>query len=310
MSVGRAPLRPLRPGRKPPDFTGDSTVANADLDDRPAKAVECWTGGGAVDWWREWLGTKGDGTEGVRYRDEAGVRRLYLGGSETIQSAMRLSDPVRLELAYTRAMLCSLLFRPEPREALLLGLGGGSLAKYIHHRLRNCRLEAVDANPDVIAIARAHFALPDDDERLTVTLGDAVAHLAGRAGRPVDLLLVDVYDECRQVASCASTAFFAAAAAALTQDGVCAVNFWSHAPEYPVYRDRFLDAFGGRVLLLPVARPGNMVAFGFASADGDWRWQHLRDRARQLEPVHGLEFGSFVEALRQANPYSENRLLI
>ena len=54
----------------------------------------------------------------------------------------------------------------------------------------------------------------------------------------------------------------------------------------------------------------NMIAFGFATADGDWRWQHLRDRARQLEPVHGLEFGSFVEALRQANPYSENRLLI
>jgi len=272
-----------------------------------------------LDWLRGWLGGDDDGAEGVRYRDEAGVRRLYLGRSETIQSAMRLSDPVRLELAYTRAMLCSLLFRPDPKSALLLGLGGGSLAKYIHHRLPGCRLEAVDANPDVISIARAHFALPDDDDRLTVTLGDAAAHVAavagvtggaGQAGGPVDLLLVDVYDECRQVAACATGAFFAAAAAALSRDGVCAVNFWSNAPEYPVYRDRFLDAFSGRVLLLPVARPGNMIAFGFASADGDWRWQHLRERARELEPVHGIEFGAFVEALRQANPYSENRLLI
>ncbi len=238
------------------------------------------------------------------------MRRLYLGRSETIQSAMRLSDPVRLELAYTRAMLCSLLFRPDPRRALLLGLGGGSLAKYIHHRLPRCRLEAIESNPDVVAIARTHFALPPDDDRLQVTLGDAAAALAARAGDPVDLLLVDVYDERSQVAACASPAFLAAAAAALTREGVCAVNFWSNAPEYPVYRDRFLDAFAGRALLLPVSRPGNMVAFGFACADGDWRWRHLRDRARQLEPEYGLEFGTFVEALRQANPYSENRLLI
>jgi spermidine synthase len=263
-----------------------------------------------VDWWRDWAGRRAGGIDAVRYRDEAGVRRLYLGGSETIQSAMRLADPVRLELAYTRAMLCSLLFRPDPKRALLLGLGGGSLAKYIHHRLPGCRLEAVEANPDVIAVARAHFALPADDDRLTVTLGDAVACLAGGIAGAVDLLLVDVYDERRQVASCATADFFAAAATALSRDGVCAVNFWSNAPEYPVYRDRFLDAFSGRVLLLPVARPGNMIAFGFATADGDWRWQQLRDRARRLEPVHGLEFGTFVEALRQANPYSETRLLI
>ena len=263
-----------------------------------------------MDWWRDWLGGNDDGADGVRYHDEAGVRRLYLGRGETIQSAMRLSDPVRLELAYTRAMLCSLLFRPDPKSALLLGLGGGSLAKYIHHRLPGCRLEAVDASSDVISMARTHFALPADDLRLTVTLGDAAAHLARQAGDPVDLLLVDVYDERRQVAACATAPFFAAAAAALTRDGVCAVNFWSNAPEYPVYRDRFLDAFSGRVLLLPVARPGNMIAFGLATADGDWRWQHLRERARQLEPAHGIEFGAFVEALRQANPYSENRLLI
>lgn len=263
-----------------------------------------------MDWWRDWLGTKDGGLESVRYSDEAGVRRLYLGSSETIQSAMRLSDPVRLELAYTRAMLCSLLFRSDPKRALLLGLGGGSLAKYIHHRLPGCRLEAVEANPDVISIARAHFALPADDERLTVTLGDAAAHVVAQAGDPVDLLLVDVYDESRQVAACATGAFFGAAASALTHEGVCAVNFWSNAPEYPVYRDRFLEAFSGRVLLLPVARPGNMIAFGFATADGDWRWQHLRDRARQLEPVHGIEFGAFVDGLRQANPFSENRLLI
>lgn len=279
-----------------------------------------------MNWLRDWLGSgdRGDAAAEVDYRDEGGIRYLHLG-SGTIQSAMRIADPVRLELAYSRAMLSTLLFRPEPTTALLIGLGGGSVAKYLYHRLPDCRLEAVECNQAVVDIARAHFALPADNERLIVHVADGAAFLAARvrqpsaragstaaisARDPVDLLLIDVYDATRQVAACATHAFFADAADVLTAEGVCAVNFWSNVPEYPVYRDRFIDAFSGRVLLLPVARPGNMIAFGFASADGDWRWKHLRDRARQLESVHGLEFGVFVESLRQANPYSENRLLI
>jgi len=280
-----------------------------------------------VNWLRDWLGSVDGGKEvaEVHYRDQGDVRYLHLG-SDTIQSAMRISDPVRLELAYSRAMLSTLLFRPAPTTALLIGLGGGSLAKYLHHRLPECRLEAVECNPTVVDVARAHFSLPADDARFKVHVADGAAWLAARVRQPsaapgssapavcphdpVDLLLLDVYDARAQVAACATSAFFADAACVLTAQGVCAVNFWSNAPEYPVYRDRFFDAFSGRALLLPVARPGNMIGIGFASADGDWRWKHLRDRARQLEAVHAIEFGVFVESLRQANPYSENRLLI
>ena len=43
---------------------------------------------------------------------------------EAIQSAMRLEDPFALELDYTRCMMAFLLFHPEPRRALMIGLGG------------------------------------------------------------------------------------------------------------------------------------------------------------------------------------------
>ncbi|MEW6690321.1 MAG: spermidine synthase, partial [Pseudomonadota bacterium] len=74
----------------------------------------------------------------ARYRpalvvsEERGVRHLHIGG-EAIQSAMRLADPWALELEYTRCMLTFLLFHPAPRRALMIGLGGGSLAKFFHH---------------------------------------------------------------------------------------------------------------------------------------------------------------------------------
>ena len=65
--------------------------------------------------------------------EERGVRHLHVGG-EAIQSAMRLEDPWALELDYTRCMMAFRLFHAEPRRALMIGLGGGSLAKFVHRR--------------------------------------------------------------------------------------------------------------------------------------------------------------------------------
>ena len=53
---------------------------------------------------------------------------LHVGG-EAIQSAMRMDDPFALELDYTRCMMAFLLFHPQPRRALMIGLGGGSIAR-------------------------------------------------------------------------------------------------------------------------------------------------------------------------------------
>ena len=58
----------------------------------------------------------------IAVSDERGVRSLHVGG-EAIQSAMRLADPFALALDYTRCMMAFLLFHPEPRRALMIGLG-------------------------------------------------------------------------------------------------------------------------------------------------------------------------------------------
>ena len=65
----------------------------------------------------------------VAVSDARGVRSLHVGG-EAIQSAMRLGDPFALYLDYTRCMMAFLLVHPQPREALMIGLGGGSLLEY------------------------------------------------------------------------------------------------------------------------------------------------------------------------------------
>ena len=73
-------------------------------------------------------------SESVYISEKFGVRTLHIG-SDTVQSSMRIARPYDLEVAYTRSMMAFLLFNPEPREVLMVGLGGGSLAKFFYHRI-------------------------------------------------------------------------------------------------------------------------------------------------------------------------------
>ena len=66
---------------------------------------------------------------------------------------------------------------PWPRNALLIGLGAGSLAKFIYHRLPQTRITAVEIDPQVERVARAHFKLPDDPRRLRVLIGDGAQYM-------------------------------------------------------------------------------------------------------------------------------------
>jgi spermidine synthase len=61
--------------------------------------------------------------------EDGETRALYFSWAY-VQSRMRIEEPVALELCYTRKMMSFLLFHTNPRALLLLGLGGGSLAKY------------------------------------------------------------------------------------------------------------------------------------------------------------------------------------
>ena len=76
------------------------------------------------------------------------MRYLHFG-SDWVQGAMRIARPWSLELAYTREMMAGLLLRGSnwPRSALLVGLGAGSLAKFIYRNLPDCRTTVVEINP-------------------------------------------------------------------------------------------------------------------------------------------------------------------
>src|SRR5690606_4115144 len=99
--------------------------------------------------------------ESVYISEKFGVRTLHIG-SDTVQSSMRLAKPYDLEVTYTRSMMAFLLFHPQPEHIIMIGLGGGSLAKFVHHYMPRTETVAVEINPQVVNIARQFFQVPED----------------------------------------------------------------------------------------------------------------------------------------------------
>jgi spermidine synthase len=244
--------------------------------------------------------------ETVYVSERYGVRSLHIG-SDTVQSSMRLAKPIDLELSYTRSMMAFMLFVAPPREVLMIGLGGGSLAKFVYHRLPQSRTRVVEVSPQVLAIARQYFDVPPDGPRFEVIVADGAAHVR-REDVLADVLMVDGYQADSHVEELASGPFYAACLQRLRAGGVLVVNLWGGDRLFNTLLQRIRTAFPCGTLCLPAERPGNVIVFGFQQSPGGFGWRELLERACALEAEHGLEYGRFVEGLRKMNRHDSEKL--
>ncbi len=232
----------------------------------------------------------------VEVTESRGVRQLHLG-TQAVQSAMRISRPWDLELAYTRAMMAFLLFRAGPAEVLMVGLGGGSLAKFIRKHRPQTNITAIEISPQIVAAARSHFFLPEDDEHLNVLLADGAEYVPAHPGS-ADVILLDGFDAGNQVESLATLDFYQACRRALKPGGVLVVNLWGRDPEFVTWFSRLVEAFDGQVAWLPVMGKSNVIAFGIGDDEGAARLAGAE--TEKLARKWGLDFATFQRELRWA----------
>lgn len=242
----------------------------------------------------------------IAVSDSRGVRTLHVGG-EAIQSAMRLDDPFALALDYTRCMMAFLLFHPQPRAALMIGLGGGSLPKFFHRHLRGTSVRVVELDPRVVAVSRAQFALPADDARLNVEVGDGAQALAPEC---CDVLVLDAYQDEQHVQALATPEFYDAAFLALAEPGAMVVNFMDDDRLYDTYLRRIEASFGGAVVALRALYDPNITVIALKGLPDRFRWDLLRERAQRLEARLGLPFPRYVSRLRGMNPCTASELIV
>jgi spermidine synthase len=118
----------------------------------------------------------------VRVAEDEGQRALLVDG---VVQSVAVEGPV-LGPGYWPAMLPDV----RPRRALLLGLGGGTIAHLLVRRFGPVPIVGVEIDSEVLALARAEFdlALPV----LAIVEGDALDYVAACPER-FDYVCVDLY---------------------------------------------------------------------------------------------------------------------
>jgi spermidine synthase len=197
-----------------------------------------------------------------------GDRRTLEFAPGDIQSEMRLSRPDALVLDYARAMMCFALFVPRPSHILMVGLGGGSMAKFCHRHFPQARITVLELRADVIAL-RDQFLVPPDDERFRVVHADAAAWLAGaRDSLRADVIVVDGFDEAGLPPDLSSLPFYRDCRQRLAPGGVLVANVFSYDPRHDAVLDALGAAFDGRSCQLKKVAGNNRILFAVASPDG------------------------------------------
>lgn len=154
--------------------------------------------------------------------DDGDMRTLHFN-EQVVQSAMRLSAPDELVIPYTQVMAGFLSLYPLPQHILMIGLGGGSLAKYCYRHIPSARITVVESNADVLAL-RNQFLIPPDDARLRVIHADARSYIESLAVASVDVIMLDGFDAQGAPATLRGPEFFMHCKATLAEHGVLIIN--------------------------------------------------------------------------------------
>lgn len=232
--------------------------------------------------------------------EQAGVRYLHFG-SDWVQGAMRIARPFALELAYTREMLLPLLLRPGdwPRRVLLIGLGAGSLSKFLWRHRPQARLTVVEIEPRVTACARQFFRLPDDP-RIDIQHADG-ADFVIRSKQQFDLILVDGFDRNARAGRLDTLPFYLDCQARLASEGLFSVNLLSRRKDFSQSVARLEEAFAGQVIAFPSDDSGNAIAVtapgGVSPAPS---FAELKQAALALKAESGLNLLPTLARLAQA----------
>jgi spermidine synthase len=227
----------------------------------------------------------GDGKPYLSERN--GILALNFDGL-SVQSEMNLDDPDELVIGYTRAMMSFLLFEPSPRHVAMIGLGGGSIAKYCYRYLPDTEMTVIEINPEVIAL-RAEFAVPQDDRRFRVQLGDGAQWVKETQDLP-DVLIVDGFDSAGLPAALSSQSFYDDCFAALSDDGILAVNLWGGYPHFDDYLERIHNSFSGRVAMVGTDESVNKIILAVKDTDFPPDHATIRQHAARLVQTHPLNF--------------------
>ncbi len=239
----------------------------------------------------------------IRVRDAGSIRSLSFvePGLEVRQTSMDLNNPGHLVIPYTRYMFASMLVTHPQRRVLVVGLGGGSMVRFLNRHFPQTAVDAVEIDPEIVRIA-ADFFGTRPSRRTRIFTEDAFNYLGRDVGR-YDVIYMDAFLEPgpetdpRGIPQNLKTAdFLRALGQKLKPGGVVAFNLSEHGTtdqDIRTIASAFPSTYEFRV-----PRTKNRVVIA-SQEPAPRSAENLRAAGRALDAAHpaGFSFEGMVGAL-------------
>ncbi len=116
-------------------------------------------------------------------------------GVDESESAVDVAHPLKPQMRYLEAMFSGLLFCDQPKDILVIGLGGGTLSRMYAHYFDQATVTSVELDQTVYDLARKHF-LFQDGARTPVVVRDGRVYVKRtlKEDKPrFDMIMLDAY---------------------------------------------------------------------------------------------------------------------
>jgi spermidine synthase len=183
--------------------------------------------------------------------------RARARGTYALESAVDLTDPLKLVVPYTRSLYAGLFFRPNPKRVLMIGLGGAGFHRLFAASYPEAFLQTVELDPKVFEICRTRLAFQPTDKTPVAVMDGRM--FVKRDRETWDWIILDAFRGGFVPPHLKTEEFYRECAARLSDTGVFVTNL--HATSQLYYSDiKTLQAVFPQVVLFETAGRGNVIA--------------------------------------------------
>ncbi len=202
---------------------------------------------------------------------------------QSSQSCMYISDPKKLVFNYTKLAFSSLLLIDNPKNVLIIGLGGGTLSNMIHELYPKAYIENVEIDPAVIKVARDYFNfIETDNVTAKVQDGRIFIKRAALKKQQFDWIILDAFNGDYIPEHLLTKEFFEEIKSVLAEGGIVAANTFSSSKLYEHESATYHAVFGDFINVTANNNSNRIILAGYSNIPTE---QQIAQRVTQLAPL-------------------------
>ena len=167
---------------------------------------------------------------------------LRAGSRFARSSSFDKKNPYQHVFEYTGLMIMGLSYLDKPENALIIGLGGGTLTKYLNKYYPDLEIDNVEMDPVVVDVAREYFDFTESRANQVYVM-DGRRYLQ-KSDKKYDLIFLDAYYGGYIPFHLLTREFLKLVKSRLTDKGVVVSNTWRSEALYQRESATWANVFG------------------------------------------------------------------